>query len=259
MQVEVALASLGALAPLDYAERWDNVGVLLEGVGEVERALLTIDLTEPVLDEALAAGCGLIVAYHPPIFSGFKRLCMGDPQQRILLRAVRAGLTIYSPHTALDAALGGINDWLVEGLGAVTECAPITPHVEVEGVGAGRVATLAQPTAVRALVERLKGHLGLQHLRLASPDPEALVERVAVCPGAGGGLFEGCRGPQLFLTGEMRHHDVLDRVRRGEHVILSDHTNTERGYLPRLAERLRAEWPIEVLVSARDRDPLEIL
>jgi putative NIF3 family GTP cyclohydrolase 1 type 2 len=79
-----------------------------------------------------------------------------------------------------------------------------------------------------------------------------------LCAGSGGSLFESVRGVDLFVTGEMRHHDVLAKVRAGSSVILAEHTHTERGFLPELAQRIRelAAGELLVLVSARDADPL---
>ncbi len=256
--------ALGAIAPLAYAEDWDNVGLLVEPPARwddapVERALVAIDLTEAVLAEALEAGVRLVVAYHPPIFGGLKRLTRAAPLQRVVLRCVAEGVAVYSPHTALDATTGGLNDWLVSGLGPCAESTPLVPHPEIAGVGAGRLARLASPTSLPELVARLKVHLGLDHVRVAAADPDARIAKVAVCPGAGGALFATEHRAELYVTGEMRHHDVLAKVATGAAVVLTDHTNTERGYLPTLARRLsEAVAGLDVRVSTVDRDPLQV-
>lgn len=114
---------LSELSPLRYAEEWDNVGLLL-GVAKagpaapaVTRALFAIDLTEAVLEEALARHVELVVAYHPPIFTPLRKLD-GTAPSGTLLRAAAARIAIYSPHTALDAAPEGVNDWLAAGVGS---------------------------------------------------------------------------------------------------------------------------------------------
>jgi putative NIF3 family GTP cyclohydrolase 1 type 2 len=86
----------------------------------------------------------------------------------------------------------------------------------------------------------------------------ALISRIAVCAGAGGSLFETVHDADLFVTGELSHHGVLAKLRAGSSVILSEHTHTERGFLPEFARQLEqaAEGAIEVLVSRRDADPL---
>ena len=332
------LDAMACIAPLDYAESWDNVGLLVApSAGReqtIHRVVLTIDMTPAVYDEAIENGADVIVAYHPPIFSGLKSLWPRDPKIACVIDAVRRGLAVYSPHTALDAAPGGINDWLIDGLGVSRDRAPLRTHAArgdgthlvvaravdsaiplildafaaigvvrasddrrvelvvhgtalpaaasalanigcvwdvtplaerpVPGVGPGRRAALCAPVSLDTLVTRIKARLGLAHVRVAAAvrhrDGQA-VESVAVCPGAGGSLFEGVSDVDLFLTGEMRHHDVLAQVASGASVVLTDHTNTERPYLPTLADRLRAALgdDLDVRVAKHDSDPLRIV
>ncbi len=262
------IASLRAIAPLELAAEWDNVGLLIEPtppVGEsatVTHVLLTIDLTEAVLDEAVEHRANLVVAYHPPIFRGLKRLTSSSTEGRLALRAIEARLPVYSPHTALDAVVGGVNDWLAEALGPgarrPVEVLPGTP----EGTGFGRWIDLDQPVALGAALAMIKRHLGIAQLRVAATSRHqagVLLRRVAVCAGAGGSLLSGISGADLIVTGEMRHHDVRELVSRETSVVLCDHTNTERGYLVRLADTLRERWEgLAVTVAQRDRDPLAI-
>ena len=102
------------LAPLRYAESWDNVGLLVgDPTQDVKKAVFAIDYTKEVADEAKREGCDLVVAYHPPIFEALKRLSSSS----LVFDAVRRGVAIYSPHTALDVADGGTNDMLADALG----------------------------------------------------------------------------------------------------------------------------------------------
>lgn len=106
---------LDALAPPEQAEDWDNVGLLLgDPAGEVRRVLLCIDLTAEVLDEALTARAEMVLAYHPVIFKPVKRLTASSAP--VSYRALREGLAVYCPHTALDVADGGTNDVLADML-----------------------------------------------------------------------------------------------------------------------------------------------
>ncbi|MEO0604247.1 MAG: Nif3-like dinuclear metal center hexameric protein [Myxococcota bacterium] len=249
------LSSLDSLAPLDLAADWDNVGLLVEGNREVQRVLLCIDLTAAVHAEVERLDADLVVAYHPPIFDGLRRLRTQTARGRVLLSSIRAGRHIYSPHTALDAVPGGVNDWLLEGFGTLVDVRPIEPAATNPAAGAGRRARLATPLDGAAVVPRIAAHLGLTTLRVAGAVDA--VRSVAVCPGAGGSLLRSIRDVDLLLTGEMRHHDVLACAEAGVAVVLTDHTNTERGYLPRYAQSIRAALPrVEVHVSGADRDPL---
>lgn len=363
------------IAPIRYAESWDNVGLLLgSGDRPANRVLLTIDLTEDVLDEAIAAGVNLIISYHPPIFDPLTRVTDESEKQRIILRAARADISIYSPHTALDSAPDGLNDWLVRGLGGgdvralitrselpeTEECKLVTycpreaveqvrsalatigagiigdyrlcsfelpgtgtfmgmegtnpavgeagrlervpeirlemvigqralalamrtlrqahpyeePPVEIHAleprpmrhVGGGRRITLDQAATLEQIVDRTKQTLGVRSVRVArgrnAPDEHRVI---GACAGAGGGMVDEAiaQGCDVFLTGEMRHHDVMAAIARGCTLLLPGHTNTERGFLPHYRDRLLAGLgdrldASAVLLSERDRASFDV-
>jgi dinuclear metal center YbgI/SA1388 family protein len=253
-------------APLRFAEPWDNVGLLLEpeplANASVQRALLTIDLTDEVVAEAQQLGVELVIAYHPPIFSGLKRLRSSQPGERVVLACARHGISVFSPHTALDAAPDGVNAWLLDAFAAGLR-APCISHPQDVRFGQGRSVVLEQPLSLSHAVERVKQHLGLSHVRISSAPEHAQgtpIRRVAVCAGAGGAVFEKLSGYDLYVTGEMRHHDVRERAASGVSVILCEHTHTERGFLPVFAQRLRIALPgVTFEVSSCDRDPLSIV
>lgn len=255
---ETLLSALENIAPPHLAEAWDNVGLIVDP-GEVEqyrKLIITVDLTGPVLDEAIEEGADFVVAYHPPIFSGLKRLRAGQPKEQVVVRALRHGLTIYSPHTALDAVSGGMTEWLGRALGP-GRMSPISAHERDPRCGAGRLVRLDRPVGLERAIQMAKAHLGLRQLRVSRAAHDRPITTVAVCPGAGGAVFEKVPKADLLLTGEMRHHDLLERRARGSHVLLTDHTNTERGYLPHLAQDIVRACPgLAVQVSRRDADPL---
>lgn len=197
MKIADLVAGMERIAPLELAEEWDNVGLLVGRTqGELRGdVLLTIDLTERVLEEAIARGCGAIVAYHPPIFHPIKRLVddaggavgsgVGSGMtQRVVHRAIASGIAIYSPHTALDATTHGVTDWLADG---VLEHAPKgagKPGAAVEGGGDRRAL---RPHARREATQQLK---------LVTFVPAAEVENVrSALASAGAGIignYERC-------------------------------------------------------------------
>lgn len=119
MELNEVLQVLEQLAPLSLAESWDNVGLLVEPSKSrpIKTILLTNDLTDAVMEEAENMSCNLIISYHPPLFRPVKRLVQKDWKQRLAIRAVEAGMAVFSPHTSWDSVKGGVNDWLVGGLG----------------------------------------------------------------------------------------------------------------------------------------------
>ncbi|MBA4039762.1 MAG: Nif3-like dinuclear metal center hexameric protein [Planctomyces sp.] len=383
--------AMDLIAPERLAEPWDNVGLLL---GSSERALdgpviLTIDLSDAVVDEAVAARAAALVVYHPPIFAPVKRVSDQSALGRRLVRLGAARCAVYTPHTALDAAGDGLADWLADTVLDESLAQPTTPttpsrpsragsdrralrpaqvqpateqvklvtflpeanadearlalasagagrigdyeacsftsagtgtffgnpgtapaagrsgqlervaEVRLEMVcslkalpialqtlrrfhpyqepaidvvtllpkperttGAGRRLMLDRPVQIEELAGRVRRRLGLGVVHLArasAPGVTGRVSVIGVCPGSGGELAEAALadGCQAFVTGEMRHHDVMAMTAAGLHLILAGHTNTERGFMPALAERLRPMLPgVDVRVSARDADPL---
>ncbi len=116
MTTQDLVDAMEAIAPTRYAESWDNVGLLAGDVrNPINRALLTIDYTAEVAEEAKQAGCDAVIAYHPPIFSALKRIT-GETAP-LLVDALSRGVAIYSPHTAWDVAEGGANDVLADAIG----------------------------------------------------------------------------------------------------------------------------------------------
>jgi dinuclear metal center YbgI/SA1388 family protein len=273
---------LQELVPLRLAGSWDNVGVLVDPLpihDGTERIFLTIDLTEAVLQEAFAWKATIIVAYHPPIFGGLKYLNLQHPKSRLIVQAIQAGIGIYSPHSALDAVEGGICDWLsmifsnacieqemsdmhTQSWQGISTKHPIEVDQLNENEGAGRILSLTQETSLTQILNSLSQALSLDYIRVACPQDQQveniMIERIALCPGAGASLFHEKIHAQLLFTGEMRHHDILAHVRQGRIVILTEHTRCERGYLPIFAQRLQQELSINVKYSTMDDDPLHL-
>lgn len=118
MKVKEVIATLEELAPLAYAEDFDNVGLLVgDGNAEVSGVLVTLDTLENVVDEAISKKCNLIVSFHPIIFGGLKRLTGATYVERVVIKAIQHHIAIYSMHTALDNSQFGVNAKICEVLG----------------------------------------------------------------------------------------------------------------------------------------------
>lgn len=162
MKVKDLTRAMEAIAPLAFAEEWDNVGLLAGDPGApLTRALLCIDCTREVVAEAAREGCEAIVSYHPPLFRAVSRVTAGS----VIFDVVRRGIAVYSPHTALDAAAGGTNDVLADAIGMEPERAPIRgpaakdiEHKLVTFVPAAAVAKVSE-----ALFEAGAGRIGDYH------------------------------------------------------------------------------------------------
>jgi len=264
MKLAEILTVLEDLAPLRYAEGWDNVGLLVgDPRADVAKVLVTVDYTPEVATEALVAGATLIVAYHPPIFAAVKRV----PHDALWADAIRRSLALYSPHTALDVAREGTNDFLADQCGvSATDRAAVRPFAgksaasEPAQVGLGRIGAVASVSR-RELVARVKASLGLSHVLASGPlDVEAT--RIAVAAGAGGELLEDAiaAGAHVFVTGEVRHNEALSAARRGVTIVATLHSNSERAAVRAYARRLASRLPdVVVESSVADADPFTVM
>lgn len=227
---------VGRIAPYELAEPWDNVGLLVgRAKGEVTRALVALDVTQDVIDEAKALGAQLIVTHHPMMFSPRKRLTDDDREGRLLLALAQSGIALVAAHTNLDAAPGGVNDTLMAAMGAVN----------VEGEGCVRVGDLPEGTTLGTLAARAQAKLhAVVRIYGAADTP---VHRLGCCSGAGSGEMEGpiALGADCFITGEVKHHHALDALEAGVCVIEAGHYETEnpvcevlRGALQNAADAL---------------------
>ena len=230
--------------------------------------------------------------YHPVWFSALKRLTLSDTAiPRTILRCAHNNIAVYSPHSALDAAGGGINDWIAKGLanGETYTCTPIFPAKNINwdsntqgplpqslvNAGDGRLVTLEAMVSLSELVDRVKNHFNIPNIRLGLP-PRTLRDRedgwggvsistIGVCAGHGSILEKQSPPAQAWVAGELSHHQVLAAVQRGIYVILTEHSNCERGYLPVLRQRLLdiligKGWNgVDIVISKMDRDPLFIV
>ncbi len=367
MKTKKLISAFEIFAPSYLANDWDNVGLLVGSPDwPADHILLTIDLTEAVMQEAIAIRADAIVAYHPPIFDALKSVTTNTFKERVVLEAIKHNIAIYSPHTALDVAKGGVNDWIAEGIGKGDvralrsfgnlppdeECKIITfcpknnveelrlalssvgcgrigdyeqcsfmttgtgtfigdagtqpasgqagelqnlieckfemvvskdslslalqvlrqfhpyeePAIEVHELGerpkremgVGRRIHLDQTMQIDEIARRLKKHLQIGYVRVAPAagvNDRANVQTVGLCAGAGGSVCtlaidDGC---EVYITGEMTHHQVVAATSRGCTVMLTGHTNSERGYLPKLKNTLTGLLPdVTITVSASD-------
>ena len=260
------VTALEGLYPLKYANHtWDNTGLLVDSSNEnststTANIMLTIDLTESVADEAIANNINIIVAYHPFLFRKFNKITPdNNSQHRSLIKLIQNNISVYSPHTAVDAAIGGVNDWLAKGIineGITTEV--IEKDATNDNIGMGRIVTLANPLSLMDIVNNIKKSLGIEYLQLITPNKDTLVKKIALCAGSGSGVFDNIKDNEsidLYYTGELSHHEQLAYLTNNKSVILCGHSNTERGYLKVMKELLSSKIDGTVIISEKDSSP----
>ena len=212
VKIKEVLCALEQFAPLPLQEDFDNAGLqvgLTEA--EVSGALLCLDVTEAVVDEALEQGCNLIVAHHPLIFRPLKRISDANFVQRVVIKAIKHQITIAAMHTNMDNARGGVNFKIAEKLG-LQNIRFFAPK-EVDGVegGSGVIGEWAKGMTAEDFIREVKACFGVKCVH-ANQLLQRPVRRVAICGGAGAFLLgDAIRlGADAFITGEMHYHDYFD-------------------------------------------------
>lgn len=221
---------VGGIAPYELAEDWDNVGLLLGRAGaEVSRVLVALDLTDGVVAEAKALGAQLIVTHHPVMMSARRRMTDADREGRLLLDLAQAGIAHIAAHTNLDSANGGVNDVLMNLMGAE----------HVRGEGFVRVGDLPEGTTFASLCERAEKKLHASVRAYGQAD--TIVRCLGCCSGAGSSEIADAAalGADCFITGEVKHHIALDAMDMGVCVIEAGHYETENPACEVLANALQ--------------------
>lgn len=230
----------------------------------------------------------------PIIFRGLKSITLEDTQQRSLLRLAQHGISVYSPHTAVDTVPGGMADWLCdvvtgayppsdttqpttkpctstlysaptypqpEAVPTTTQSNTQIPHTKstihpsppasipegFESAGAGRLVTFTEAQPLTTLIDHIARGVGLPGgIPIATPQTRSIddihIRTVGLCPGSGSSVLlrsdSNHELPDLLLTGEMSHHETLAATEQGATVIALAHSNSERGYLRAVMQRM---------------------
>ena len=208
-------------APLPLQEGYDNAGLqvgLTEAV-EVSGALLCLDVTEDVVDEAIRKGCNLIVSHHPLIFRKLARISDENYVQRTVRKAIKNDIAIVSMHTNMDAAKGGVNFKIAEKLG-LRNLRFFGGEKEIDGVkgGEGVIGEITDETdtlhadgiAADDLVLMLRKRFQVECVQ-CNQLLRRTIRKVALCGGAGSFLLDAAiaAGADAFITGEMHYHEFF--------------------------------------------------
>ena len=232
---------------------FDNVGLLVGTCeSEVRTALVALDITDAVIEEAVSIGAQLIVSHHPLLFEPLKRVTDDDAKGRKIIRMIRSGVSAICLHTNLDTAQGGVNDCLMEALGArVTGLlAPHGKHPDGTPYGIARLGEMPAPVEFEVFLARTKQRLHSAGLRYFSGGKP--VYRIACCGGSGGNemWLAAEAGCDTYVTADLKYDHFLSARELGLNLIDADHFCTENVVVPRLKRLLTEGFPeLDVRIS----------
>ena len=211
MNLATVTANLDTLFHPEYQEHYDNSGFLLGNPScEISGAIVALDVTEQVVDEAINKKANLIVTHHPFIFSGLKRITPFSLAGRLTLKLIENNIAVYAAHTNLDNLSSGVNAMLAEQL-ELKDCTILRPLEGKTDVGAGMVGMLDEAVDTGVFLQQVKSKLGLPATKVNSSalKKHPSVQRVAICGGSGSFLIDDAvnAGADIFLTGDLKYHD----------------------------------------------------
>ena len=246
-----------SVAPRSQQEGWDNSGLQVGDISrEIRSVLLTVDVSEAVVAEAVREGCDLIVSHHPLLFHGLKHLTGQTPQERCVAQAIRHDIAIYSSHTSMDKALRGVSGRMAEQLG-LQDIHILVPSADDANVGLGVTGTLPTPLLWSAWLKLVQQVFGADYVRYTEP-VHPTVQRVALCGGAGAEFIPDAiaAGADTYLSADMKYHDM--QAAAGQIMAVDiDHWVSEHFTRDIFAELLQGK--VEVKVSKADASPIHVL
>ena len=266
LTLETVVQFLESRYPLSLAESWDNVGLLVgDRTMPMERVMTCLTVTPEICREAVEQKADLIVTHHPFPFHAVRQITTATSDGAMLLQLIRAGVAVYSAHTAFDSAQEGINRQIATKLELHEVTTLYPPHelaIDENEIGTGRVGSLSQAVRLIELVEKVAAMFRLEVLPYVG-EPDTLVQRVAIGCGAAGDFLEQVKmqHADVFFVGEMRFHQYLEALANGIALILPGHYASERFAVEQMADVIAGHFRtsgqmLTVWASRDERDPL---
>ena len=218
-KVSEILSYITEVAPIHWQESYDNSGLLVGDANAlVDKVLLTLDLTEKVIDEAIENSFHLVISHHPLIFKGLKNILVDDTTGRIITKAIKHDISIAAMHTNIDNSFYGVNRVLAEQLG-LKDLNILHPNISASQplgdsetqVGSGMIGTLENEMSEKDFLRLIKEKLNIAAIRhtelLNKP-----IKKVAICGGSGAFLINDAKrcGADAYITADLKYHDFFD-------------------------------------------------
>ena len=241
MKVKEIRSLLEQAAPEAYAMGWDNSGLILGRTDkEVKKILITVDVDDNTVDQALLQGADLVLSHHPLVFQAVKRITDEEFIGRRIGKLLRADVAYEAMHTNYDVCRMGA--LVAEKIG-LKECVPLEETGEWQELpcGIGVFGILEESEELFSFGERIKEIFGLEELRCFGNSRK--LRRVAVCPGSGSSVIDQAiaKGADVFLSGDVGHHTGIDAVAQGMAVLDAGHYGLEYLFMEDMKQYLQKQ------------------
>ncbi len=239
--------------PRHAAATWDNVGLLVGRTDkEVEKIYVALDATDEVIEEAVSCGADMLVTHHPMIFSPLKKITDEHFIGKRVVKLLQHDISYYAMHTNYDVI--GMADLAGKMLGIQNA------EILAEDEGVGQVGEFAESVSVGDCCELIKRAFGLPSVKVFG-DIERLVKRVAICPGSGKHMTDAAiqKNADVFITGDIDHHEGIDAVAQGLIIIDAGHYGLEHIFIQDMAVYLNEKLDNVEIVTAKISHPFQMI
>ena len=210
------------------AEKWDNSGLIIgRKESNISAVIVCIDITVDVIEQAAANRAELIISHHPLIFSEIKRITNDTLLGEKILKLAEKNIAVYSMHTNVDSAVHGLNDYILDKLSLGGEKSVWMKNENYPESGLGRILKLKKEDSLHNIIKIVKERLNLKKIRVAGNENKK-IKKIAVLSGSGGSLIsEIDKTVDLYITGDLKHHETLDALEEGLTLIDLGHYESE--------------------------------
>ena len=261
MKVSDLLDAVNSFAPFDLCESWDNSGLLVGSSDtEITSVAVCLDAVHEAVIEASENGCNVLLCHHPLIFRAIKRINLDTEQGLAIQEAIKRGVNIIAAHTNWDKAPEGVNFQLAKTLG-LSEIMPLDEF--------GLTGLLSDCMTSGEFIAHVKRVWNLSRLDYYPASPihrpmlrgrlgggrtsrtigNSEISRVSLCGGSGSEFWVAAKkaGSDVYITADMKYHELIDATREGLNILLPEHGEMERVSLSGLANKL-SDFGIKVLL-----------
>ena len=247
------------IAPLDQAEDFDNVGLLIGNENtEVKGVLVTLDTLEETVDEAIKKNCNLIVSFHPIIFKGLKKINGSTYVEKVVMKAIQNNIAIYATHTALDNSSVGVSAKMCEMLGL--ENYNILLPKQNDSIGMGMIGDLPEPMLEDEFLMFTKKTFKTNGIRFSNKTGK-FVKKVAVLGGSGSFAISNAiqKNADVYISADFKYHDFFKAEGK---ILLIDvgHYESEQFTKNLLVEYLTKKFTsFAIILSEKSTNPIYYL
>lgn len=254
------IEKLEALSPISYAESWDNVGLLAgRRDKEIKFVYLAVDATDEVIEEVVRLNVDCLLTHHPLIFQKLDRINTDHFIGRRVYQLIRNDICYYAMHTNFDVM--GMADAAADELGLLNrKVLDVTFEDDISKEGAGRYGSLPKAMSLKECAQMVKLRFHVPSVRVYG-ELDQIVEDVAILPGSGGDFIQNALDclADVYITGDIDHHEAMDGVAQGLSIIDAGHYGLEKIFVPYMRDYFKRELSELRVYTAPVKEPFQVV